>query len=69
MVAMAMQESRHMDVEERDKSKDFCGNDSANATIFNISKVRPTACRRSCTAAVHACFVASYYVMTRLGSA
>jgi hypothetical protein len=37
-VAMAMQESRHMDVEERDRSKDGSGNDSANATIFNLSK-------------------------------
>lgn len=48
MMAMAMQESRHMDVEERDRVKDrqcpdndlACNEFKDNATIFNLSKVR-----------------------------
>jgi hypothetical protein len=46
MTAMAMQETRHMDVEERDKTKDCpcppdnlaCNYFRDNATIFNLSK-------------------------------
>jgi hypothetical protein len=46
MTAMAMQETRHMDVEERDKKKDKwcpeynpeCNKCMDNATIFNLSK-------------------------------
>lgn len=40
-----MQETNHMDVEERDRQKDDRNNDGvydsdANASIFNLSKVR-----------------------------
>lgn len=45
MVAVAMQETKHMDVEERDRQKDDRNHDGvydsdANASIFNLSKVR-----------------------------
>jgi hypothetical protein len=41
MLAMAMQlrESTHMDVRERDASKDDHTDKAANATIFNLSVV------------------------------
>jgi len=37
MLAMAMQESTHLDVRERDASKDNSSNKAANATLFNLS--------------------------------
>jgi hypothetical protein len=42
MLAMAMQESTHMDVRERDASKDGRTDKAANATIFNLSVVSAT---------------------------
>lgn len=40
MLAMGMQESTHLDVRERDASKDNRTDKSANATLFNLSVVR-----------------------------
>jgi hypothetical protein len=42
MLAMAMQESTHMDVRERDASKDDHTDKAAKATIFNLSVVSAT---------------------------
>jgi hypothetical protein len=55
-----------MDVEERDRSKD--GSNSANATIFNLSIVRRTACMPGGSSAVHTRLPAGCCVMTRFGS-
>lgn len=42
LLAMAMQETTHMDVRQRDATKD--GDPKArNATIFNLSAVSPSA--------------------------
>lgn len=43
MLAMGMQESTHLDVRERDASKDNRTDKSANATLFNLSVVRAPA--------------------------
>lgn len=52
MLAMAMQESTHMDVRERDASKDDHTDKAAKATIFNLSVVSATAEHRTATVAV-----------------
>lgn len=49
MLAMAMQESTHLDVSERDASKDARPDKAANATIFNLSVVS-NECAGKCSA-------------------
>jgi hypothetical protein len=50
MLAMAMQESTHMDVRERDASKDDHTDKAAKATIFNLSVVSAPDEHRTVTA-------------------
>jgi hypothetical protein len=54
MLAMAMQESTHLDVRERDVTKDYVNgklDKAANATLFNLSivSVESSTCTYCCT--------------------